>query len=160
MNDDAMREGDPRDVIANVPLRPGAAVMPVSLFVSSARLLLERHLGLAWIGGEISGCTRAASGHFYFTLKDAKAQVRCVFFRHKAQGLSFALRDGLGVEVRAVASIYEPRGEFQLVAEEKRQEAHGGEDHEHDQHRLAGFGRDGKAEKIVPAVGIGADVGG
>src|SRR5690348_2376812 len=120
MNDDAMREGDPRDVIANVPLRPGAAVMPVSLFVSSARLLLERHLGLAWIGGEISGCTRAASGHFYFTLKDAKAQVRCVFFRHKAQGLSFALRDGLGVEVRAVASIYEPRGEFQLNVETVR----------------------------------------
>ena len=115
-----MREGDPRDVIANVPLRPGAAVMPVSLFVSSARLLLERHLGLAWIGGEISGCTRAASGHFYFTLKDAKAQVRCVFFRHKAQGLSFALRDGLGVEVRAVASIYEPRGEFQLNVETVR----------------------------------------
>ena len=55
MNDDAMREGDARDVIANVPLRQGAAVMPVSLFVSSARLLLERHLGLAWIGGEISG---------------------------------------------------------------------------------------------------------
>ena len=120
MNDDAMREGDPRDVIANLPLRPGAAVMPVSLFVSSARLLLERHLGLAWIGGEISGCTRAASGHFYFTLKDAKAQVRCVFFRHKAQGLSFALRDGLGVEVRAVASIYEPRGEFQLNVETVR----------------------------------------
>jgi exodeoxyribonuclease VII large subunit len=115
-----MREGDPRDVIANLPLRPGAAVMPVSLFVSSARLLLERHLGLAWIGGEISGCTRAASGHFYFTLKDAKAQVRCVFFRHKAQGLSFALRDGLGVEVRAVASIYEPRGEFQLNVETVR----------------------------------------
>src|SRR5690349_17400818 len=120
MNDDAMREGDPRGVIANVPLRPGAAVMPVSLFVSSARLLLERHLGLGWIGGEISGCTRAASGHFYFTLKDAKAQVRCVFFRHKAQGLSFALRDGLGVEVRAVASIYEPRGEFQLNVETVR----------------------------------------
>jgi len=115
-----MREADPRRVIANAPPRPGAAVMPVSLFVSSARLLLERHLGLVWIGGEISGCTRAASGHFYFTLKDAKAQVRCVFFRHKAQGLSFALRDGLGVEVRAVASIYEARGEFQLNVETVR----------------------------------------
>jgi exodeoxyribonuclease VII large subunit len=46
------------------------------------------------------GCTRAASGHFYFTLKDASAQVRCVFFRHKAQGLGFALREGLAVEVR------------------------------------------------------------
>jgi exodeoxyribonuclease VII large subunit len=120
MNDDAMRETDPGDVIGNAPSRSGAPVMPVSLFVSSARLLLERHLGLVWIGGEISGCTRAASGHIYFTLKDAKAQIRCVFFRHKAQGLGFTLREGLGVEVRAVASIYEARGEFQLNVETVR----------------------------------------
>jgi len=99
--------------------------MPVSQFVSSARLLLERHLGLLWIGGEISGITRAASGHLYFTLKDASAQVRCVFFRHKAQGLGFALREGLAVEVRAVASIYEPRGEFQLNVETIRQAGQG-----------------------------------
>ena len=94
--------------------------MPVSLFVSSARLLLERHLGLVWIAGEISDCTRAASGHLYFTLKDASAQIRCVFFRQKAQGLAFTLREGLAVEVRAVASIYEPRGEFQLNVETVR----------------------------------------
>lgn len=100
--------------------RPGPPVMPVSFFVSSARLLLERHLGLVWIGGEISACTRAASGHLYFTLKDASAQVRCVFFRHKAQGLGFTLREGLAVEVRAIASIYEARGEFQLNVETVR----------------------------------------
>ena len=90
------------------------AVLPVSLLVSSARLLLERHLGLVWVSGEISNFTRAASGHCYFNLKDAQAQVRCVFFRHKAQFVEFALRDGLSVEVRATASIYEARGEFQL----------------------------------------------
>ena len=56
-----------------------APVLPVSLLVSSARLVLERHLGLVWIAGEISGCSRAASGHFYFTLKDATAQVRCAW---------------------------------------------------------------------------------
>jgi exodeoxyribonuclease VII large subunit len=126
MNDDALRKARwmrvaGRDAAAEIPERTVAPVIPVSRFVASARLLLERELGLLWIGGEVSGCTRAASGHYYFTLKDAGAQVRCVFFRHKAQGLPFALRDGLAVEVRAVASIYEPRGEFQLNVETMRQ---------------------------------------
>jgi exodeoxyribonuclease VII large subunit len=102
------------------PARAQAPVVPVSRFVASARLLLERHLGLAWISGEVSGCTRAPSGHLYFTLKDDAAQVRCVFFRHKAQRLPFTLREGLAVEVRATPSIYEPRGEFQLNVETMR----------------------------------------
>jgi exodeoxyribonuclease VII large subunit len=102
------------------PARPIAPVVPVSRFVASARLLLERHLGLLWISGEVSGCTRAPSGHLYFTLKDDTAQVRCVFFRHKAQRLPFTLREGLAVEVRATPSIYEPRGEFQLNVETLR----------------------------------------
>jgi exodeoxyribonuclease VII large subunit len=92
-------------------------VLPVSLLVSSARLLLERQLGLAWVSGEISDCKRAPSGHLYFKLKDAAAQVQCVFFRFKAQGLGFELKNGLGVEVRATPSIYEARGEFQLNVE-------------------------------------------
>jgi len=91
-----------------------SAVIPVGLLVSSARLILERHLGLVWVSGEISNFTRAASGHCYFNLKDSAAQVRCVFFRQKAQFAGFALKDGLAVEVRATASIYEARGEFQL----------------------------------------------
>ncbi|MEO5702011.1 MAG: exodeoxyribonuclease VII large subunit [Casimicrobiaceae bacterium] len=95
--------------------------MPVSTLVSSARLLLERHLGLAWISGEISSFSRAASGHCYFNLKDAKAQVRCVFFRNKAQFIRFALRDGVQVELRATPTIYEARGEFQLNVETMRQ---------------------------------------
>ena len=89
-------------------------VMPVSLLVGSARLLIERHLGLAWISGEISGFSRAVSGHCYFVLKDERAQVRCVLFRSKAQLLDLPLRDGLAVEVRASPTIYEARGEFQL----------------------------------------------
>ena len=122
MNDDAVRQPTRERPVGSelAAGTPAAAIMPVSLFVSSARLLLERHLGLLWISGEISACTRAASGHLYFTLKDANAQVRCVFYRHKAQGLSFTLREGLAVEVRAVASIYEPRGEFQLNVETMR----------------------------------------
>ncbi len=103
---------------------PGAsdtrAVLPVSLLVSSARLLIERHIGLVWVSGEISNFTRAASGHCYFKLKDAQAQVSCVLFRHKAQFADFGLKDGLAVEVRATASLYEARGEFQLNVETMR----------------------------------------
>src|SRR5208282_2365181 len=95
-------------------------VWPVSLLVSSTRLLIERHLGLAWISGEVSNFSRAASGHAYFLLKDEQAQVRCVLFRHKAQLLGFALEDGMQVEVRATPTIYEARGEFQLNVETVR----------------------------------------
>src|SRR5262245_47866660 len=102
------------------PLPLQAPVIPVSRLVSSARILLERNLALLWIAGEISGFSRASSGHCYFTLKDANAQVRCVLFRLKAQGLPFALADGLAVEVRATPTIYEARGEFQLNVETVR----------------------------------------
>ena len=108
---------DPSGPAATRGVTPAAVILPVSLLVSSARLILERHLGLAWVSGEISNFMRATSGHCYFNLKDAKAQVRCVFFRHKAQFTEFALKDGLQVEVRATASIYEARGEFQLNVE-------------------------------------------
>jgi exodeoxyribonuclease VII large subunit len=125
MHDDALRNGDlfPAEGPVRPPARPAAPppVVPVSRFVASARLLVERELGLTWVGGEISGCSRAASGHLYFTLKDAHAQVRCVFFRHKAQGLAFPLREGLAVEVRATPTIYDARGEFQLNVETVRQ---------------------------------------
>jgi exodeoxyribonuclease VII large subunit len=119
VNDDASRN---RDLFSGAPaVRARASpVVPVSRFVADARMLLERQIGLTWISGEVSGCTRAASGHLYFTLKDASAQVRCVFFRHKAQGLAFTLREGLAVEVRAVPTIYDARGEFQLGVETMR----------------------------------------
>jgi exodeoxyribonuclease VII large subunit len=97
-----------------------AAVLPVSLLISSARLLIERHLGLAWISGEISNFTQATSGHCYFVLKDSRAQVRCVIFRHRSQLIDVALKDGLSVEVRATPTIYEARGEFQLTVEAVR----------------------------------------
>jgi len=102
-----------------------APVLPVSLLVSSARMLIERQLGLCWISGEVSNYTRAASGHAYFLLKDEQAQVRCVLFRNKAQLLGFALSDGQQVEVRATPTIYEPRGEFQLSVETVRHSGSG-----------------------------------
>ena len=84
-------------------------MLSVSRLVASARLALER-LGVVWVAGELSNCKRAASGHLYFTLKDANAEVDCVMWRSKAQHADFALRNGLAVEVRALPSIYEPRG--------------------------------------------------
>ena len=111
---------DPPAAAPNPPPRPAAAVIPVSLLVNSARLILERNLPLAWVSGEISNFTRAGSGHCYFNLKDATAQARCVLFRTKAQHVGFALKDGLAVEVRATASIFEARGEFQLNVETVR----------------------------------------
>ncbi len=97
-----------------------AAVVTVSELNRKARELIERGLPLMWVGGEISNFTRAASGHCYFSLKDAQAQVRCVLFRHKAALIDFPLQNGDQVEVRAVPSLYEPRGEFQLGVETVR----------------------------------------
>jgi exodeoxyribonuclease VII large subunit len=83
--------------------------------------MLERALGVVWVSGEVSNLYRAPSGHVYFTLKDATAQVKCALWKNKAQLVGFALRDGLAVEVRAVPSIYDQRGEFQLNVDAVRQ---------------------------------------
>src|SRR5438270_2851281 len=107
-------------ITATDQLMNPATVLPVSLLISSARLLIERHLGLAWISGEVSNFSRAASGHCYFVLKDARAQVRCVLFRSKSALIDVAIKDGLSIEVRATPTIYEARGEFQLNVDSVR----------------------------------------
>ena len=86
---------------------------------------LRQHIELAYTGilnveGEISNCRPAASGHLYFTLKDGDAQLPVVMFRRQAQLLGFKLRDGLAVEVRGRISVYETRGQLQLIAETLR----------------------------------------
>jgi exodeoxyribonuclease VII large subunit len=103
------------------PLRPDPnAVISVSELNRRARDLVERAFPLIWVAGEISNFTRATSGHCYFSLKDAGAQVRCVFFRHKASALDWKPENGMQVEVRALPSFYEARGEFQLGVETMR----------------------------------------
>jgi exodeoxyribonuclease VII large subunit len=82
--------------------------------------LLESNVPLLWVGGEISNLVKAASGHFYFSLKDDKAQVRCVMFRNKNQLLRQPIENGQQVEVLAVATLYEQRGDFQLTVEQIR----------------------------------------
>ena len=95
-------------------------VIAVSELNRRARNLLEANLELLWVSGEISNLIRAASGHWYFSLKDDAAQVRCVMFRQRTQSLSFTPENGMQVEVRALPSLYEARGEFQLGVETMR----------------------------------------
>ena len=85
--------------------------------VSEARELVEQELGDVWVEGEISNCRPASSGHLYFTLKDAEAQLPVVLFRRQALLLRFRPEDGLHVRVRGKVSVYEQRGQLQLVAE-------------------------------------------
>ena len=80
-----------------------------------ARDLLEGQFTQVWVEGEISGFSRPASGHAYFTLKDGRAQVRCALFRQNAQRLRFAPRDGQLVQARGRVTLYEARGDYQLV---------------------------------------------
>ncbi len=86
----------------------------------AAKQLIESGLPLLWVRGEISNFVRAASGHWYFSLKDEQAQVRCVMFRHKSQYLEFKPANGMQVEVLALATLYEARGDFQLTLEKMR----------------------------------------
>ncbi|WP_348944335.1 exodeoxyribonuclease VII large subunit [Chitinibacter sp. FCG-7] len=94
--------------------------MSVTQLNRDVRLLLETGFPSLWVAGEISNFKRYESGHCYFSLKDANAQVRCVMFRGRAALLDFAPREGLQVEVRAVVSLYEARGDFQLTIEAMR----------------------------------------
>ena len=81
---------------------------------------LSSRFGLLTVQGEISGLTRAASGHFYLSLKDEQGQLRCAMFRRQSDKLSFTPRNGLLVQVQARCGLYEPRGELQLVIETMR----------------------------------------
>lgn len=96
---------------------PPRQILTPSSLNRLVRDLLEDALPLIWIEGELSNVARPASGHIYFTLKDASAQVRCAMFRPKSGWLKFKPADGMHVLVRARVGLYEPRGEFQLVAE-------------------------------------------
>lgn len=100
--------------------RPLPQVISVAELNRLTRELLERNLPLMWVAGEISNFRRYDSGHCYFTLKDAQAQVDCVLFRHRAQLLGWLPRDGMQAEVRALPTLYEARGKFQLNVEAMR----------------------------------------
>jgi exodeoxyribonuclease VII large subunit len=97
-----------------------APVLSISELLRSVRDALERRFPLAWVRGEVSNLTRAASGHCYFTLKDAGAQADCVMFRSRFEAVDWPLREGDRVEARILVTLYEPRGRFQLNVESMR----------------------------------------
>ncbi len=92
-----------------------ANVLTPSQLNTLARDILEGSFPLIWVEGELGNVTRPASGHLYFTLKDARAQIRCAMFKPKSQGLRFIPREGLHVLARGRLTLYEARGDYQLV---------------------------------------------
>lgn len=92
-------------------------VLTVSALTALVRGVLEENFDQVWVEGEISNLACPQSGHYYFTLKDATAQLRCVMFRGAARTLKFSPRDGMRVLTRGRLTLFEPRGEYQLVAE-------------------------------------------
>lgn len=115
------RQGDtPHADLFGADVMPSSGAITVSELNRRTRQTIESRLELVWVCGEISNLVRAASGHSYFSLKDDSAQVRCVLFRQRASAASVTLQNGMHVEVRALPSLYEPRGEFQLGVEQVR----------------------------------------
>src|ERR1700739_1021369 len=98
-------------------LQPGRQVLTVSELTARIRDLLAKNFTDIFVQGEISNCHEAQSGHIYFTLKDDRAQIRCVFFKQQQRGVKFRPEDGMQVTVRGSLSVYEQRGEYQIYVE-------------------------------------------
>lgn len=94
---------------------PARDILSPSQLNTLARDLLESAFPLVWVEAELGNVTRPASGHLYFTLKDARAQVKCAMFKPKSQWLKFVPREGLRVLARGRLTLYEARGDYQLV---------------------------------------------
>jgi exodeoxyribonuclease VII large subunit len=105
------------EAIPGSPARSERDIYSVSRLNREVRVLLERSFGSIWLEAEISNLSKPSSGHWYFSLKDAAAQVRCAMFRQRNMLCSFAARDGQKVLVRARIGLYEARGEFQLIVD-------------------------------------------
>ena len=95
----------------------GRSLYTVSRLNKEVRVLLERGLGVVWVEGELSNFSQPSSGHWYFSLKDRESQVRCAMFRLKNSALGFTPKAGQHVIARGRVSLYEPRGEYQLVVD-------------------------------------------
>ena len=101
------------------------SIYSVSELTRKIRNLLEYKIGEIWVEGEISNLRKQASGHQYFTLKDAKSQLSCVLFRGNASKMALDLNDGQEIEVRGDLSVYEPRGNYQLIVRNAQLKGHG-----------------------------------
>jgi len=104
---------------------PERDIYSVSRLNQEARLLLEQGFSRIWLGGELSNVSRPSSGHLYFTLKDARAQIRAAMFRSRNQTIRFRPEEGLQVLVRGRISLYEPRGDYQLIVDQMEEAGDG-----------------------------------
>ncbi|WP_445206051.1 exodeoxyribonuclease VII large subunit [Vibrio sp. 10N] len=100
-------------------------IYTVSRLNSEVRLLLENEMGIVWLVGEISNFSAPVSGHWYLTLKDSRAQVKCAMFRGNNRRVTFKPVNGNQVLVKARLSLYEPRGDYQLIIESMQPEGDG-----------------------------------
>ncbi|WP_036759707.1 exodeoxyribonuclease VII large subunit [Photobacterium halotolerans] len=100
-------------------------IYTVSSLNAQVRLLLENEMGVVWLVGELSNFSAPVSGHWYFTLKDARAQVKCAMFRGNNQRVTFRPANGNQVLVKARLSLYEPRGDYQLIIDSMQPEGDG-----------------------------------
>jgi exodeoxyribonuclease VII large subunit len=105
------------DIMGASAAAPTPPVFTVTRLNREVRTLLERGLGVVWVEGELSNLAQPASGHWYFSLKDREAQVRCAMFRMRTSGVTFTPKAGQQVLARGRVSLYEPRGDYQLIVE-------------------------------------------
>lgn len=114
--------------MSSLPADPGAPtrrILSVAELNRAVRGLLEGGFPLLWVEGEISNLAQPGSGHLYFSLKDAQAQVRCALFRNRGMLLRFKPTNGMKVLVRGRVSVYEPRGDYQFLVETMEDAGHG-----------------------------------
>lgn len=134
---------------------PAREIFSVSQLNRQARQLLETHLPLLWVEGELSNVSTPSSGHWYFTLKDDQAQVRCCMFRNRNTLVRFKPQQGQHVLLRARVSLYEGRGDYQIIAEHMEEAGSGALQRAFDElkHRLSQEGLFNEAhKKVLPAI--------
>lgn len=105
------------ETFMSLAARPTPDVFTPSQLNAAAKDLLEGAFGTIWVEAEISSFMRASSGHLYFSLKDERAQIKCAMFKFKASSLRFAPANGVKVRARGKVSLYEPRGDYQMIIE-------------------------------------------
>jgi len=93
-------------------------IYTVSDFLHLCKNSIERDIPHCWIQGEISNLSRPSSGHLYFSLKDSTAQIRCAFFRLSQRNIRFTLENGLSIVMRGAPTVYELRGDFQMIVQQ------------------------------------------
>ena len=114
--DNPFEEEPPAPEAIDTP-QPRRQIVTVAELTAGIRASLESGFGELWVEGEISNCRVWNTGHVYFTLKDQAAQLKAVMFRSAYRYLKFKIDDGIHVVARGRLSVYEPKGEYQLVCE-------------------------------------------